>query len=126
MLRNKKSVVRSIPSGLAFEGVIDHQSIPGLLACMPEVSIDKPVLDLSRVSRIDSAGLAFLIHWGEQLIQPTQKILLTGVSAQTHQLIDTMKLDSVFDVQSPGEQFADVHTDEAVSQKPGLSIEHAP
>lgn len=99
MAKRKNCSVRSIATGLAFEGVIDHQSIPGLLAGMPEVSVDKPILDLSAVSRIDSAGLAFLIHWGERLAQPTQKILLTGVSAQARQLIDTMKLDSVFDVQ---------------------------
>ena len=116
MFKNKNCAVRSIATGLAFEGVIDHQSIPGLLARMPEISIDKPTLDLSAVSRIDSAGLAFLIHWSARLALPTQKILLTGVSAQARQLIDTMKLDSVFDVQAADAQTSDAQTAGPLSQ----------
>ena len=108
MSKNKKCAVRSIANGLAFEGVIDHQSIPGLLKRMPEVSVDEPELDLSAVRRIDSAGLAFLIYWGERLVPPSQKILLTGVSVQACQLIDTMRLDSVFDVQAANIQATDV------------------
>ena len=98
MRKNKNCAVRLTDNGLAFEGIIDHQSIPALMARIPELSAGTPVLDLSAVSRIDSAGLAFLIHWSKRLAQPEQKIALTGVSAQARQLIDTMKLDSVFEV----------------------------
>jgi len=77
--------------------VIDHQTIPALIQALPQVEMAQPILDLTAVSRIDSAGLAFLIDWGRQYYSTGQKILLTGASKQAQQLIDTMKLETIFE-----------------------------
>lgn len=87
-------------SGLAFSGVIDHQSIPALIRNLPEVSSADPIIDLREVSKIDSAGLAFLIHWGNTHLTNADKMQLSGVSEQAKQLIGILELGSVFEIQS--------------------------
>ena len=87
--------------GLAFIGVIDHQSVPDLIKEMPDASesvLAEKVLDLSAVSKIDSAGVALLIHWGNRNLEPGQKITLRGASLQLRQLIDIMRLRSIFEL----------------------------
>lgn len=93
---SSSSRVEKIETGLAFFGVIDFQSIPLLLKQMPESSPAETVLDLSETSKVDSAGLAFLIHWGNRNLAPDQKISVRGASSQARQLIDIMRLKSVF------------------------------
>ncbi len=90
--------VEKTDTGLEFFGVIDFQSIPALLKKMPETSPAESVLDISEASKIDSAGLAFLIHWGNRNLAPDQKIRLRGASSQARQLIDIMRLKSVFEL----------------------------
>lgn len=90
--------VEKTETGLAFFGVIDFQSIPALLKAMPETNPAETVLDISEASKIDSAGLAFLIHWGNRNLAPDQRIRLRGASSQARQLIDIMRLKSVFEL----------------------------
>ncbi len=87
-------------SGFELEGIIDHQTIPDLIENMPQIESKSPLLDISAVTRIDSAGLAFLIDWGKKHLAEGQKIRLSGVSKQVQQLIETMKLDDLFEQQS--------------------------
>ena len=95
-------------TGLVFEGIIDHQTIPDLIVNLPQIKdadIDTgkdkvPVLDISAVTRIDSAGLAFLIDWGKQHLAHGQKITLRGARGQARQLIETMKLNALFEQQA--------------------------
>ena len=97
------SRVEKTPSGLAFYGVIDHQTIPVLIRQIPEM---KPAetgdthaeLDLSSAGKIDSAGLAFLIYWGNQHLKPEQKIILRGASQQVRKLINIMRLGKMFEL----------------------------
>jgi ABC-type transporter Mla MlaB component len=92
------SRVEKTETGLAFFGVIDFQSIPSLLEAMPEAGSPEMELDLSAATRIDSAGLAFLVYWGNQNLAPNQKISLRGASVQVLQLINIMRLTSVFEL----------------------------
>ena len=85
-------------SGLAFFGIIDFQTIPALLKVMPDSSLPEPELDLSAASKVDSAGLAFLIHWGNECLAPDQKVPLRGASPQVRQLIDILHLQAVFEI----------------------------
>ena len=91
--------VTSTQSGLAFEGVIDHQSVPNLLSLFPGFKDQNKVLDLSKVSKIDSAGLAFLIYLGNEYLAKGTKLRLKGASTQALQLINIMRLESVFDLE---------------------------
>ena len=97
MASRSNSKVKASDDGLIFEGVIDHQTIPGLLENMPEVNSKRPVLDLAKVSKIDSAGLAFLIHLGNTQFPTAEKLSLVGLSTQAKQLIDIMGLETVFE-----------------------------
>ena len=92
------SRVEKTETGLAFFGVIDFQTVPALIEAMPKTSPLDTELDLSAASKIDSAGLAFLISWGNQNLAPDQKIGLYGARAQVRQLIDIMHLQGVFEL----------------------------
>lgn len=97
MASRSSSTVKASDHGLVFEGVIDHQTIPNLLENMPDVKSKQPTLDLTKVSKIDSAGLAFLIHLGNTQFSTAEKLSLTGLSSQAKQLIDIMGLETVFE-----------------------------
>lgn len=92
------SRVEKTETSLVFSGVIDFRSVPALLAQMPESSPAETVLDLSKTRKIDSAGLAFLINWGNQNLASDQKIRLRGANAKARKLIDIMRLKSVFEL----------------------------
>ena len=98
MSKAPSSRVEKTETGLAFFGVIDSQSIPALLKAMPESGSPEMELDLSAATRVDSAGLAFLIHWGNRNLATDQKIKLRGASVQVLRLIDIMRLKSVFEL----------------------------
>ena len=85
-------------SGLAFYGEIDHQSVPRLMQAMPETPSVGCELDLSAARRIDSAGLAMLIDWGNRTLRDEQKIRIRGASAQTRQLIEILRLGAMFEL----------------------------
>ncbi len=95
--KTAKASVKLTPTGLKFEGVINHQTIPALMEQSLKTELSEPVLDLAGVSRIDSAGLAFLLNWGRNNLSKESKIMLSGTSEQAQQLIETMKLDSIFE-----------------------------
>lgn len=92
--------VEKTATGLAFMGDIDHQSVPGLMRQMPEFDASLTVLDLSASAKIDSAGLAFMIDWGNRHLSPGQKVSVRGASPQLQQLIEIMHLESVFELQT--------------------------
>jgi len=92
------SRVEKTETGLAFFGVIDFQTVPSLIEAMPKTSPPETELDLSAASKIDSAGLAFLINWGNQNLALDQKITVYGASAQVLHLIDIMHLQAVFEL----------------------------
>ena len=92
------SRVEKTESGLAFFGVIDYQSVPRLLQDIPQCSANETLLDLREVGKIDSAGLAFLLDWGNRNLAPDETIKLRGASEQARQLINILHLNSVFEL----------------------------
>lgn len=100
MASSKDAHAKLTDSGLALSGIIDHQSIPSLMNGLPALDKSKPIIDLTEVSKIDSAGLAFLIHWGNTHLPNGDKVQLKGVSEQAKQLIEILELGSVFEIQS--------------------------
>jgi anti-anti-sigma factor len=100
MASSNSASVQLTDSGLIFSGIIDHQSIPGLMNGLLDTNNTKPVIDLSEVSKIDSAGLAFLIHWGNTHLANADKVQLKGVSEQAKQLIGILELESVLEIQN--------------------------
>ena len=90
------SRVEKTQAGLAFFGDIDHQSIPGLMQGLPTLDASSVEFDLSACDKIDSAGLAFMIDWGNRHLASEQKISVRGVSPQLQRLIEIMGLEAMF------------------------------
>lgn len=68
------------------------------MQAMPESLSADSELDLSATRRIDSAGLAMLIDWGKRSMSPGQTIRIRGASRQTRQLIEILRLGSMFEL----------------------------
>ena len=90
--------VEKTAAGLAFVGVLDCQTVPALIGQLPAPQSSEFELDVSASSKIDSAGLAMLIDWGNRHLQADEKIRLRGASLKVRQLIDIMGLDDFFEL----------------------------
>ena len=90
--------VETSATGLVFEGVLDCQTVPALIDQMTGPRTRDFELDVSASSKIDSAGLAMMIDWGNRYLPAGQKIRLRGASLQVRQLIDIMHLDDFFEL----------------------------
>ncbi len=55
-------------------------------------------LDLKNISDIDSAGIAFLIHWSKS--DPQNKLILKNVPANALKLINTFNLQPIFEIRN--------------------------
>ena len=57
-------LTRTGPSSWSFEGELTFSTVAGMLTGGPKVDITRPVVvDLSGLTRGDSAGLSLLIEW---------------------------------------------------------------
>ncbi len=90
--------VEKTEAGLALIGMVDCQTVPALVKQMPGSLSREFELDVSASSKIDSAGLAMLIDWGNRHLQPDEKIRLRGASLKVRQLIDIMHLGDFFEL----------------------------
>ena len=88
--------VEKTETGLAFIGVLDCQTVPALLTQLPAPPSPAFELDVSASSKIDSAGLAMLLDWGNRHLPDGEKIRLRGASLKVRQLIDIMRLGDFF------------------------------
>ena len=55
-------------------------------------------LDLSDITKIDAAGIAFLVQWSKSL--PSKKLNLIHVPTSAMNLISTFKLTEIFTVEN--------------------------
>lgn len=85
-------------AGLALSGTLDHRTVPGLIRQMPAPGSREFEFDLREISKMDSAGLAMLIDWGNRHLQADEKIRLRGASLKVRQLIAIMHLDAFFEL----------------------------
>ena len=90
--------VETTETGLSFIGVLDCQTVPALVQQMSAPTSSEFELDVSASSKIDSAGLAMLVDWGNRHLQAGEKIRLRGASLQVRQLIDIMSLNEFFEL----------------------------
>ena len=87
------------PNILALEGEIDLHVSPRIAASLKEMIEKNPtrlVVDLSRVTYIDSSGLAVLIEAMQNLEQHQGKFLLAGLQEHVRSIFETARLDQVF------------------------------
>jgi anti-sigma B factor antagonist len=102
----KKSVSSAVsmpsktrPNVLSLEGEIDLHVSPNLTAALNRMIDKKPkqlVVDLSRVTYIDSAGLAALIDGMQKIEAYGGKLALAGLQETVRSIFEIARLDQVF------------------------------
>jgi anti-sigma B factor antagonist len=84
---------------LPLEGEIDLHVSPRVSASLGTIIDEKPehvVVDLSRVSYIDSSGLAVLIEAMQNVAEYGGKFALTGLQENVRAIFEIARLDQVF------------------------------
>lgn len=88
-------------SVLPLEGEIDLHVSPTVTESLTELINDKPaqlVVDLSRVSYIDSSGLATLIQAMQSVVGYGGKFALAGLRDNVRPIFQIARLDQVFHI----------------------------
>jgi anti-sigma B factor antagonist len=84
---------------LPLEGEIDLHVTPGVAEKLGEILKPKPsrvVVDLSRVTYIDSSGLAVLIEGMQNVEDYGGRFALAGLQENVRTIFETARLDQVF------------------------------
>ncbi len=84
---------------LTLEGEIDLHVSPRVAQSLEAMVREKPprvVVDLSRVTYIDSSGLAVLIEGMQNVEEYGGKFALAGLQDTVRSIFDTARLDQVF------------------------------
>lgn len=87
------------PNVLPLDGEIDLHVSPGIAASLGGMVQDKPkqlVVDMSRVTYIDSSGLAVLIEAMQNVAAYGGKFALAGLQAGVRPIFEIARLDQVF------------------------------
>jgi anti-sigma B factor antagonist len=87
------------PNVLPLEGEIDLHVSPGIASSLQEMVKTKPpqlVVDLSRVTYIDSSGLAVLIEAMQNVAAYGGKFALAGLQESVRPIFEIARLDQVF------------------------------
>lgn len=87
------------PNVLPLEGEIDLHLAPGIAASLKSMTEAKPkklVVDLARVSYIDSSGLAVLIEAMQNVGLYGGKFALAGLQEGVRPIFEIARLDQVF------------------------------
>src|SRR5438105_13641490 len=89
------------PNVLPLEGDIDLHVSPSVTESLNAMADKKPeriVIDLSRATYIDSAGLAALILAMQKVEAYGGKFFLTGVHETMRSIFETSRLDQIFQI----------------------------
>ena len=89
----------SEPSVLSLEGEIDLHVSPQIGASLQSMAAKKPpqlVVDLSKVTYIDSSGLAVLIEAMQDVNAYGGKFALSGLQESVRPIFEIARLDQVF------------------------------
>ena len=89
------------PNVLSLEGDIDLHVSPVVMESFTEMIKKRPkymVIDLSRVTYIDSAGVAVLIVAMQEVEAYGGKFFLSGLQETLRLIFETSRLERVFDI----------------------------
>jgi len=88
-----------LPNVLPLEGEIDLHVAPNIAASLNMMIEKKPprlIVDLARVSYIDSSGLAVLIEGMQNVEEYGGKFILAGLQENVRPIFEIARLDQVF------------------------------
>lgn len=85
---------------LHVQGDLDFDSVVGLLAATETLFADTSLsrIDLSGVSRSNSAGVALLVHWLRQARRHERELVFVNIPAQMWSIIQIADLDTLLPV----------------------------
>jgi anti-sigma B factor antagonist len=92
-------MAKTDPSVLPLEGEIDLHVSPQIGASLASMIAEKPsdvVVDLSKVTYIDSSGLAVLIEAMQNVARYGGKFALSGLQDGVRPIFEIARLDQVF------------------------------
>lgn len=82
------------------EGTVDRQTVPAirrkLLRAAREIGVSQMVVDLSKVSAVDTAAVAMLVEVLRVLVEKRGKLQLVGLNEQAIKMIRLSRLDTLF------------------------------
>lgn len=81
---------------------MDRQSVPAirrkLLRAARETGVSQMVVDLSKASTVDTAGVALLVELLRVLVEKRGKLQLVGLNEQAIKMIRLSRLDGLFHI----------------------------
>jgi|SRR5689334_1622315 len=89
------------PNVLPLDGEIDLHVSPEVAESLKSMISKKPkkvVIDLTKVTYLDSSGLAVLIEGMQNVQEYGGRFRLAGVQDEVKQVFDIARLDQVFDI----------------------------
>jgi phospholipid transport system transporter-binding protein len=90
--------LKPAPGGYRLEGQLTFDTVAALYGNGPEIpAAGDLAIDLGSVSRVDSAGLALLIHWAGRCEGRGSRLLLTGVTGQLRSMMAITDVDGLID-----------------------------
>lgn len=84
---------------LTLKGDLDRETLRPLWQQRETLLAESVGLDVSQLQRVDSAGLALLVHFYHQQTQKGRDLRIIGVSDRLRTLIDLYNLNDVIPVQ---------------------------
>lgn len=82
------------------QGTVDRQTVPAirrkLLRSARETGVSQMVVDLAKVSALDTAAVAMLVELLRVLAEKRGKLRLVGLNEQTTKMIRLSRLDALF------------------------------
>ncbi|WJV54275.1 lipid asymmetry maintenance protein MlaB [Pectobacteriaceae bacterium CE90] len=90
---------KSDASTLVLDGDLDRETLLPLWQQRETLLQGTTVLDMSQVNRVDSSGLALLVHFYHQQQQNGVALQITGVSDRLKTLIELYSLDKIIPIQ---------------------------
>lgn len=100
------SLPRQNPFPLALDGSLDFNTVPdlrkGLLKALRKISAPAVELDFSRVSKVDTSGIAMLVELNRIAVSKGGKVSLTGMNNQVRRMMRLARLDQIFPLDEQG------------------------
>ncbi|MGE6472644.1 lipid asymmetry maintenance protein MlaB [Serratia proteamaculans] len=87
---------------LILRGELDRETLLPLWEQRDTLLADKTVLDVTQLQRVDSSGLALLVHLREQQRQRGVELKISGVSDRLKTLITLYNLQAIMPVDTAG------------------------
>jgi phospholipid transport system transporter-binding protein len=85
---------------LVLQGELDRETLLPLWQQREALLADKTHIDVSQLQRVDSSGLALLVHFREQQSKRGISLTVTGVSNRLSTLIELYNLQQVIPVET--------------------------